>query len=66
MSNPLCESETYCVPEVMYSKRQQGNPEQKYAKDMPEVCIKTGTSMDVPGMFRLYSVYVPCESIMWE
>ena len=30
-----------------------------YESSMPEVCIKTGTSMDVPGMYRVYSGYVP-------
>ena len=26
---------------------------------MPEVCIRTGNSMDVQGMYRLYSENVP-------
>jgi len=30
-----------------------------HESNMPEVCIKTGTSMDVPGMYRVYSGYVP-------
>ena len=30
-----------------------------HESSMPEVCIRTGTSMDVPGMYRLYSENVP-------
>jgi len=30
-----------------------------HGSSMPEVCIKTGTSMDVPGMYRVYFGNVP-------